>query len=67
VINPEDPLHKITEEMKNGMKDAVQDMEVALNMSSGSGKEHMALLSCLLKLGLGIRLVSIENDKLKEL
>ncbi|MFH1212034.1 MAG: hypothetical protein V1659_03845 [Candidatus Woesearchaeota archaeon] len=31
--------------------------EVALNMTSGSGKEHMALLSAIMKLGLGFRLV----------
>ena len=67
VIGPDDPLNKITDDIRNGLKDKVQDIEVALNMTSGSGKEHMALLSCLLKLGLGIRLVTIENDKIKEL
>jgi len=36
-------------------------------MTSGSGKEHMALLSALLKLGLGIRLVSFTNNGIKEL
>ena len=67
LINPEDSLQKMIEDMKKGLKDKVLDVDVALNMSSGSGKEHMALLSCLLKLGLGIRLVTTENDKLKEI
>lgn len=33
------------------------ETEIALNMQSGIGSEHMALLSALLKLGVGIRLV----------
>ncbi|RME53915.1 hypothetical protein D6783_00435 [Candidatus Woesearchaeota archaeon] len=33
------------------------ETEVALNISSGTGAQHTALLSALLKLGVGIRLV----------
>ncbi|MFH1589797.1 MAG: hypothetical protein ABIB43_04490 [archaeon] len=42
-------------------------MEVAINITSGSGNEHMALLSALLKLGLGIRFVFSKNGKVEEL
>ncbi len=41
--------------------------EVAINMSSGSGDEHMALLGAVLKLGLGVRLVFSKNGKVEEL
>ncbi len=41
--------------------------EVAVNFSSGSGDEHMALLSALLKLGLGVRFVFIKNNVVEEL
>ena len=33
------------------------DFEVALSIASGSGKEHMALISALLSIPVGIRLV----------
>lgn len=42
------------------------DTEVALNMVSGTGKEHMATLSALLKLGVGIRLLAVTKDGVEE-
>jgi hypothetical protein len=61
VVNSELPLLELTEKMKNGLKNILIGPEVAFNITSGSGKEHMALLSALLKLGLGIRIVGFEN------
>ncbi len=49
------------------LKGKIIDTEVALNISSGQGNVHMAILSALLKLGLGIRLVSIVNEKAEEI
>lgn len=49
------------------LKGKINSTEVALNISSGSGNAHMAILSALLKLGLGIRLVSLANDAVEEL
>ncbi|RMF06429.1 hypothetical protein D6764_02320 [Candidatus Woesearchaeota archaeon] len=37
--------------------------DVGVNIVSGTGKEHMALISALLKLGAGIRLVSWNPEK----
>lgn len=42
-------------------------VEVGVNLVSGTGKEHMVLLSSLLRLGFGIRLVDVEDDELIEL
>ena len=41
--------------------------DVAVNLSSGFGKEHMAVLAALLKSGCGIRLVSFDGSKIVEL
>ena len=38
--------------------------EVALNMDSGSGKEHMALLSALIEKGYGFKFVTLMDDNL---
>ncbi|MBI4150893.1 hypothetical protein HY492_02095 [Candidatus Woesearchaeota archaeon] len=58
-------------ELINDIKTALDGKlfaDVAVNLMSGSGKEHMALLAALLKLGCGIRLVAqTEKDGLKEL
>ena len=41
--------------------------EVALNLTSGTGKEHMAIISALLRLGAGIRLLDENFGKVSEL
>lgn len=51
------PLHVLQDTFLKELRPIVKGTEVALNMVSGSGNEHMALLSALLKLGVGIRLV----------
>jgi len=38
-----------------------------VNIVSGDGKEHMALISALLKLGLGIRFVALTKEGIKEI
>ncbi len=41
--------------------------EVALNIASGSGKEHMALFSALINLGVPIKLISASKDGFEEI
>ena len=60
---------KLEEEYKrlsDYFKEHIKDIEVALNVNSGTGMEYMALLSALLRAGLGIRFVYAEFDELKE-
>lgn len=45
----------------------ITDFEVAVNLDSGTGKEHMAVISALIQKGLSIRFVSIENNQLLEI
>lgn len=40
--------------------------DAAVNLVSGEGKEHMAVLSALLKVGAGIRLVAVTTEGVKE-
>ena len=44
------------------MADKVQDLDMAVNISSGSGKEHAILISTIMKLGYGIRLVDLDKN-----
>ena len=67
VVDFERPVSLLIEDIKNELKGKVNDFEVALNMVSGNGKEHMALLSALLKLGVGIRLMAVTKEGVKEL
>lgn len=67
VINPDESVELLIDNIKTNLKDKIKGTEVALNLVSGSGKEHMAILSALLKLGLGIRLVTQTANGLKEL
>ena len=52
---------------EGGLSEKIVGTEVALNMISGTGKEHMALLSAVLKSGLGVRIVANTVEGMKEL
>ena len=59
VINDQLALHEIISHMVTALQNKITDLEVAVNMISGSGKEHMALLAALIKCGYGFRLVGV--------
>ena len=66
LINEEDmdgTFSKLTQVLK---KQLVHEFDVAINQSSGSGSEHMAVMSALLKAGVGVRFVYIQDSKIKE-
>lgn len=62
VINEEEPITNIINSIKSQLKGKISDTEVAVNLVSGSGKEHMAVISALIQLGLGIRLVALAEE-----
>ncbi len=66
VIDSRKAIEEIREEIKNGLKGKISDTEVAINFVSGEGKEHMALLSAVLQLGLGMRFFALTKDGVKE-
>ena len=65
-INFDLGLNDLRDEIHSILKSKIQDTEVALNFISGAGKEHMALVSALLKLGIGIRLVALTKNGIEE-
>ena len=67
VINPMKVLPELVEDIKKELEGKIKGTEAALNMISGSGKEHMAVLSSLLKLGFGVRLVALTKEGIKEI
>ena len=52
------PLIELKKEIMEKLKrELSNDFEVSLSLASGNGKEHMALISALLSIPVGIRLV----------
>lgn len=43
------------------LKDKILDLDIAVNISSGSGKIHSATISSIMKLGYGIRLIDVDE------
>ncbi len=60
-------IPELKDQFRNALKDEKLGLEVAVNLVSGSGKEHMALLSALLQLGVGVRLVALTKEGIKEI
>jgi len=59
-------LEQLRDEIKEKLKEKI-GMEAAVNIVSGTGREHMALLSALIQLGVGFRLVAVTKEGVKEL
>jgi hypothetical protein len=57
VVDPEKPMKELVIAICNGMDGKISGTEVAVNLASGSGKEHMAVISAVLRQGVGLRLV----------
>lgn len=66
VVNANTPTVAIRDSIVAQLKGKINDLEVALNIDSGSGKEHTALITALMRLGLSFRLVVFENNKVEE-
>ncbi|RMD67607.1 hypothetical protein D6817_01095, partial [Candidatus Pacearchaeota archaeon] len=59
-------LVSLQKELKEKLKNALDTgFEVALNIASGNGKEHMALLSALLTIPVGVRFVAYTKNGLE--
>lgn len=55
-------LVELKEEFSKKLKGKFEGMEVACSIASGNGKEHMALVSGLLGLPVGIRFVALTKE-----
>ena len=55
-------LIDLKEELQKKLQNKFKGTEVALSIASGDGKEHMALISALLNLPVGIRFTALTKD-----
>jgi hypothetical protein len=67
VVDSKKGLEELREEIKAGLKGKINDTEVAVNVISGEGKEHMALMAAILQLGMGMRFMALTKDGIKEI
>ena len=55
-------LVELRDDIKKKLADKFEEMEVAVSIASGDGKEHMSLCSALLGLPMGIRFVALTKQ-----
>lgn len=60
--DPDKGLIDLKKDLEKKLKGKFNEMEVAVSIASGNGKEHMALLSALLSIPLGIRFTALTKD-----
>ena len=65
VIDTKKTILEMAEDIKKALSGKVCDLEVGLNIISGEGREHMAMISALLGMGVGIRLVVLTKEGVK--
>ena len=58
---------ELRDDIMNQLKGFLKGTEVAVNLASGTGKEHMALIAAMLQLGFGVRFVALTKDGVKEI
>lgn len=55
-------LKDLKEDLSKKLQGKFKGLEVALSIASGDGKEHMALVSALINLPVGIRFAALTKD-----
>ncbi|MBU0628571.1 MAG: hypothetical protein KKC75_05245 [Nanoarchaeota archaeon] len=61
-IDTKKTITEMAEDIKKALQGKINDLEVGLNIVSGEGREHMAIISALLQLGVGVRLVALTKE-----
>ena len=62
-IDSQMPLVELKREMREKLKSKIgKEFEVALSIVSGNGKEHMALISALLEMPVGIKFAAFTKN-----
>ncbi len=65
-INSEDKTSVIRDSIINQLQGKIKGFEVAVNIDSGTGKEHTALVTALMQLGLALRFVVCDGEEIDE-
>jgi hypothetical protein len=61
-VNTNQGIVELKKEIMEKLQGKIQGTEVALSIASGEGKEHMALISAILSLPAGVRLVALTQE-----
>jgi len=56
------PLKELKQEFSEKLRGKINGMETALSIASGTGKEHMALISALIDMPVGIKFTALTKD-----
>lgn len=67
IVDSNKGIKDLRDDIETSLKGKIKGLEVGVNMISGSGKEHMALIGALLKLGVGIRPIALTKDGMQEI
>jgi hypothetical protein len=67
VVDFDQHVFELRNDISQQLSGKIQGLEVALHVGSGTGKEHMALLSALIGLGVGFRFVTVTKKGFEEL
>ena len=67
IVDPNQGIKELQQDIYSKLKDKVKGTDIFLNIVSGTGKEHMALLAALIKLGLGINMIALTKDGIEEI
>jgi hypothetical protein len=60
-------IKELRDDLSQKLKGKFQDLEVAVSIASGEGKEHMALISALINLPVGIRFAALTKEGIIDL
>ncbi len=66
IIDPMLSISDMAKQIQDTVKGKLKTTEIAVNFISGSGKEHMAVLSAIMKMGIGFRLVALTKEGITE-
>lgn len=61
-VNTNAGIVELKQELLEKLKDKFQGTEVALSIASGEGREHMALISALLSVPVGVRFTALTQQ-----
>ncbi|MBT96493.1 MAG: hypothetical protein QF567_00650 [Candidatus Pacearchaeota archaeon] len=66
-VNLDKKLKDLRDEFVKKLKGKIKGTEVALSLASGDGKEHMALISALINLPVGVRFAALTKEGIIDL
>ncbi len=66
-FNFDEPIKTLVEDIKQKLKNRIEGVQVALNIASGTGKEHIAVISALLNLPVGVKFTVLTKEGIIEL